>query len=624
MQENKAQIKTRMMRTAAKVWGYPETEAETAFDPLVGLMLSVNADEFERISNDIHQSNTRVLQQMVQLLAPDALTGPLPAHALLNTVSTDESAILSLEEQFFIPQRQVAATEGGIVEKWKDYFFTPTAACHINKCSVRYMATGNRLFTISNSLSKEAKAVATQSNLGAATLWLGIDNPGTSLHNSQFCFQLFNETAQALFYNHLPNTRWYTDGQPLLVQPGYNNEVANSSKLNIEELLRRQNSLTHKVLQQVNAVYRHQFITVQDSIGATTNAQPDLPKEVATSFSSTVVQEIVQSGVRWVKVVFPENIAANLLEQVVCTMNTLPIVNRQLHETTHRLQDLVNIIPLLTDELFFDLLEVSDSDGRLLNVRELGKDPKNGLSVMLRNGGVGRFDERDAAAILEHLIQLLRDESAAFAMLGKDFISGEIKLLQQTVNKLEQQLQSLNPANERVSYLIVRGNEKMVTRNLLVSYWSVAGSMVNDMKAGSHLMPYKTATANHNRTQLLTPTTGGRSRLGPAESIIAYKSAVLSRERIISTEDIRLFCTLQLGDVVENVTVSKGVLIAANNSQGYKKTLDIHIQLQPKAAEDMASRGELDYWKNLLARQLTERSATLLPYRIFFNSNPTL
>lgn len=619
MQENKAQIKTRLMRNAARIWGYPETEAETAFDPLVGLMLAVNAAEFERVSNDIHQSNTRVLQQMVQLLAPDALTGPLPAHALLNTVSTEASATLSIEEQFFIPQRQVAATDGGIVEKWKDYFFTPTTACYINKCSVRYMATGNRLFSISNSLSKEATAIATQSSLGAATLWLGIDGPGINLHQSQFCFQLLNETAQTLFYNHLPNTKWYFDNQPLQAFAGYNDEAANNDKLNIEELLRRQNNLTHKMLQQVNAQYRHLFITLKDAAGITANAQQALPEEIATSFSPAVVQDILKSNVRWVKVVFPENIAASLLEQVVCTVNTLPIVNRQLHETTYRLQDIVNIIPLLTDELFFDLFEVSDSDGRLLNVRALGKDPRNGLSVMLRNGGVGRFDQRDAATILEHLVQLLRDESASFAMLGKDFIAGEIKLLQQTVNKLEQQLQSLNPVNEKVSYLIVRGSEKVANRNLLVSYWSVAGSNANDIKGGSHLMPYKTATAQHNRTQLLTSTTGGRSRLGPAESIIAYKSAVLSRERIISSEDIRLFCTLQLGDTVENVTVSKGVLIAADNSQGYKKTMDVHITLKPKAAEEMADRGELDYWKSLLTRQLTERSATLFPYRIFFN-----
>ena len=624
MQENKAQIKNRMMRTAAKVWGYPETEAETAFDPLVGLLLSVNAAEFERVSNDINQSNIRVLQQMVQLLAPDALTGPLPAHALLNTASTDTYATLHPEEQFFIPQRQITATEGGIIEKWKDYFFTPTATCHVNKCSVRYMATGNRLFSISNSLSKEATAIATDNKLGVATLWIGIDGPGINLNDSQFCFQLFNETAQTLFYNHLPNAKWYFDDRPLQTFAGYNDETANTDKLNIEQLLRGQNNLTHKILQQVNAQYRHLFITLKDAAKITENAQQALPEEIVASFSAALVQDILKSNVRWIKVVFPENIATNLLEQVICTVNTFPIVNRQLHETANRLQDVVNIIPLLTDELFFDLFEVTDSDGRLLNVRELNKDTKNGLSIMLRNGGVGRFDERDAATILEHLIQLLRDESAAFALLGKDFIAGEIKLLQQTVNKLEQQLQSLNPVTEKFSYLIVRGSDTIANRNLLVSYWSVAGGNANAIKAGSHLMPYETAIVDHNRTQLLTPTKGGRSRLGSAENIIAYKSAVLSRERIISTEDIRLFCIVQLGNIVENVTVSKGVLIAADNSQGYKKTIDVHITLQPKAAEDMASRGELDYWKNLLVRQLTERSATLLPYRIFFTQSSNL
>jgi len=204
MQENKTQIKSRMLRTAAKVWGHPETEAETDFDPLVGLMLTVNAAEFERVSNDIHQSNTRVLQQMVQLLAPDALTGPLPSHALLNTVSTDASASLSPMDQFFIPVRQVAATENGVQEKWKDYFFTPAVNCYVTKCSIRYQAAGSRLFRMGNNLSKELMAVSTASNLAPATLWLGIDGAGINLDNSQICFQLFNEAADTLFYHHLP------------------------------------------------------------------------------------------------------------------------------------------------------------------------------------------------------------------------------------------------------------------------------------------------------------------------------------------------------------------------------------------------------------------------------------
>jgi hypothetical protein len=620
MQENQAQIKSRMLRTAAKVWGHPETEAETAFDPLVSLMLAVNASEFERVSNDIHQSNTRVLQQMVQLLAPDALTGPLPAHALMNTISADASTSLSPMDQFFVPVRQVAATETGIQEKWKDYFFTPTAKAYITKCSIRYMAVGNRLFRTSNSLSKEILAISDKTSLSPSTLWLGIDGPGINLNNSQFCFQLSNEAAQTVFYNHLPNAKWFFGyNEPLQHKAGYNDAEANADKLNIEQLLKQQNNLTHKMLQQVNALYRHLFITINDNAAVTTNIQQPLPDEIATSFSPTIIQEINKSNVRWIRIVFPENVANNLLEQVNCSINTFPVVNRHLHESTHRIQDIVNILPLLTDELFFDLHEVSDSDGRLLNVRDLKNERKNDISIMLRRGGVGRFDERDGAAIIEHLIQLLRDESASFAMLGKDFISSELKLLQQTINKLEQQMLSLNPANEKASYLIVRGSQKSAIRNLLVTYWSVAGSNANDIKAGTNLIPYKTASVDHNKTQLVTATTGGRARLGSTESIIAYKSAVLSRERIISQEDVRLFCMLQLGDKVENVTVSKGVMIAADNSQGYKKTVDVRILLERKAYEEATAKKELDYWKQMLNMQLTERSATLLPYRIFFD-----
>ena len=47
---NQDRIKDRILRRAARMWGYSELEAETSFDPIVSLLLSASAAELEKLS----------------------------------------------------------------------------------------------------------------------------------------------------------------------------------------------------------------------------------------------------------------------------------------------------------------------------------------------------------------------------------------------------------------------------------------------------------------------------------------------------------------------------------------------------------------------------------------------
>ena len=51
-QLSKDQIKDRMLKRAAKKWGYNDVELENVFDPIVNLLFDVCAKELEKISND--------------------------------------------------------------------------------------------------------------------------------------------------------------------------------------------------------------------------------------------------------------------------------------------------------------------------------------------------------------------------------------------------------------------------------------------------------------------------------------------------------------------------------------------------------------------------------------------
>jgi hypothetical protein len=298
-------------------------------------------------------------------------------------------------------------------------------------------------------------------------------------------------------------------------------------------------------------------------------------------------------------------------------VNCFPVLNCKLHETLHHMHDILNIVPLYTSDLFFDLHEISDLDGHVYNIRAIEKNAQEKLTVILRQGGIGRFDERDASMIVENIVQLLSDESAAFSVLGRDFLSGELKNLQQIIYKLEQQMITRELNREYTPFLVVRKENNAKLNNLTIGYWSTAGEPGNGIKAGTPLQTYSSGNFNQTQCSLITTTIGGRNRLSASESITAYKSALLSRNRLISMEDIKLFCKLQLGNTAKHIEVKKGVMVPRQVSQGFTRTIDVTIKLNRKDFMEAQEKNQLQYWKDSLVLKLTDKSAALTPFRVF-------
>ena len=62
-------------------------------------------------------------------------------------------------------------------------------------------------------------------------------------------------------------------------------------------------------------------------------------------------------------------------------------------------------------------------------------------TYVVRKGGVERFETRNAAQILNYMVELLRDESAAFAIYGRDAITSDLRELNQNLNLISQKLE---------------------------------------------------------------------------------------------------------------------------------------------------------------------------------------
>ncbi|THU38476.1 hypothetical protein FAM09_17570 [Niastella caeni] len=625
--ENREQIKNRMMKTAARLWGYSEDETESSFDPLVNVLFSACALELEKINNEIHASRARLLERMVQLLSPEVLCGPLPSHAIMHTKTIEREAWMDESDQFYCAQKSdgTFSFNGGV--GYKDIYFAPTASFYLNRALVTYLATGHQLFRYREMISKEVITHCSPGKeLEQRVLWIGITGVRFNLHNTQYYFEIRNEANKELFYQNLSQTRWFYGNEELDVVPGYNQENISGEHLNIEQLLIRKNTACWKLKEFINDYYKSKFITIRrrndkDITGNIENS--GWPAELLQVFDKPGLDSLKASDVHWIKIQFPENISSAVLQDVVCQVNCFPVLNGKLNRTLHSMHDMLNIVPLQSNDIFFDLHEISDNDGHIYNLRAIEKNAQEKLTVILRQGGIGRFDERDASMIVEHIVQLISDESAAFAVLGRGFMSGELQRLQQIIYKLEQQMITKELNKEYTPFLVVRKeeeeefDEETPLSTLAVSYWSTGGERGNDIKAGTALQTYRSESMYDGSSLLMTTTIGGRNRLSASESITAYKSALLSRNRLISMEDIKIFCKLQMGNTAQHINVTKGVMVPRQLSQGFTRTIDVTIKLNRKDYMDAEDKNQLQYWKESLAMKLADKSAGLTPFRVF-------
>ena len=154
MQESRNQIKARLLKNASRMWGYAETESENNFDPLVSMLMTACAAELEKISGEIQGTRARVLERLVQLLSPDALTGVISAHAIATATPTENIFELSEQTQFYTTKKTISNSELDETVS-KDYYFSPTADFRLTKASIRFIAAGNSLYSLSNQVNKE-------------------------------------------------------------------------------------------------------------------------------------------------------------------------------------------------------------------------------------------------------------------------------------------------------------------------------------------------------------------------------------------------------------------------------------------------------------------------------------
>jgi hypothetical protein len=618
MTTSKQHIKESMMQSAARFWGLPETETDASFDPLVGLLMGACATELEKINGEIESSRSRVLERLVQLLSPEALTGVLPAHAIAYAMPTEQVGKTNAGDQFYTSKR-FAPKQDEEQAAQKDIYFSPVGNFLLHKAAIKYKAVGNKIIQTDGG-TNNAQQIIASNNYALPTnhLWLGIDTKALNVNGMRFYFDVLHQSQKKQFFNQLPKAIWYADGQKINHELGYPLKRKDVNYFDIDAVLNRDISATEKIENHIHEFYRQQFITLHDDQNNISNnyTKQSVPDAIKNIFAEKDLIQMQANTLFWICIEFPENVNNIVLDDIIVNTNCFPVVNRHLYDINFRIKEFVNIIPLLSEETFLDIYNIADQRGRLLHLRN-NNDEEDDFSILLRYGGVGRFDNREAAETVDKLIHLLREETAAFSILGNDFLQNEMTSLQQTINKLEQQITNKQLLKGSTPYLVINNKQTDTRQTVYVKFWSSNGAAANLIKAATPLSVYSSSQFESGSTKLITNTQGGRNKLNDTEKVLAYKSAVLSKQKLVTNEDIAAFCRLRLAMADATIDIKKGFSVLAGQEHGLVRTLDVHIVLHQRDMMALKEKGTIVFWQDDINNAIMQHSNFFIPVRVF-------
>jgi hypothetical protein len=613
---SKEVIKNRMIRHALTYWGVKHTED---LDPIVKLILEALSSELYNLGNEIKDTQVRILEKISNLLAPDFLTAPSPAHGILHAAPVEPTEVLTTTTAF-CAQRKIASKQNEAPDTTLEIFFSPVDGVQVFDAQVAYMATGGNMYLYDGAFNKQQVMRAKGRHMEINTLWLGlkVNQKVDDLSNLFFYFDWKNMESRLAHsvYQLLPLTKWYVNDKTLRTVQGLQYQDTNRHRDNYENIFAEYDLLS-LIEKDIKDYYLPRYVSIGSELPASIAELKQLyPESFKNSFAENELMKLTDK-LLWLKIVFPAAMQQEYLDDVNIYCNALPVMNRQLNEMKYRLKGGSNIIPLKTPDYnqFVSVRSLSGDTHQYRAVPYRKMEEEQSGTYTLRNGGVERFDERNARELISYLLELLRSESAAFAAYGYDFIATTLKEMNQKISLMEQKTKGYANNAEVPNYIIVKpfqGEDMMYTE-----YWTTLAETANNVRAGTKMQLNKGVKVKQDNLMLMTTTTGGRGKLRPEERLNAFRYGIMTRNRIITAEDIRNFCFYELGDRITAVNIERGYEMSAGAKEAFTRT--INIILTPVESADLKSK-EWEVLCEQLRSKLQSRSGLSNNYRILLQS----
>lgn len=589
------------------------------FDPVVRFLTGAIASELEKVYQHIDDTEMRLQKRLAEVLLPEYYHLPQPAHALLYARTSTDQLVLDETAQF------EHKTEGDA----KDVVFSPVFTTRVLPAEIKIIATDYEVIDVDNRPRlQRRKSVEEAQEVQRLLLGFESAEPISNWQGASLYFDIkgaagdSSERLQLLAA--VKRASCIVRRNVLRTRPGLpSQEIELEDKLNGNE--RYQNI--------VRARYENHFLTFSET---------EFPLQETESSALRLVEWFGQNERFEMTDTFRESLEENDRElywleirlnrpvrisqaaaRLHVRFNVFPVANRKLngHEKGkhHWLRNqAIKWIQIEPEDDFVSIRKVYEENPP--EYPEFTYKPFSEFreeqrpAYTLRMGGVGRWDNYNAWHRLSYLVNILQEnfkkdelvEQAAGALSLED-------IHQLLSKKIAGAPENASPSST-VYVLLHTGNKAGVRAR--VEYWTSIGEDANDIPAKTRLIcnsAHKSRFDNQS-IELVSPTADGKNPLNRTEQLMAMKSTLLGRDRIVTREDLKDFCKVHLGDKINEISITDTV--GSDPRYDFGMTRMIQVMLHPSKnyiKED---------WEGICLQVQTlieQKSSSNIPYRIITN-----
>lgn len=590
MDKRYLRIKERLLDRALDLWGI---EDERQLDPVVDLLLEAVAFESFQLEETLARADAALLGRLSRLLIPQKWMLPRPAHGLLSVHPKSGEHLMELSPYDHFSVNRVVQ---GV--KSPPLFFTPLYATQLLDAQIRYRLWGTQLEELGRRRCYTEQAFAEEDRLGDHTLYLGIQIAEENLvHTDRLRFAILPERGELLPF--LSEIKAFDACEhPLVIQ-----------SQNIPEA-----SYEGHYVQDLKEHYCHYLyeIELQESKASCslTSLFPKLKEELHELHD-------VASQLYWIRLEFPAVFTLDDMASMGVHLNTVPVINRRLIRKLHSLEREGRILSLSTSDQghFLSIESLEDNLGKVYIPRERSYEAGALGVYSLYFGDLERFDASDAQRQLRRVLQLVREEGNAFSAVDNSSFASVLKELQDRLTTLEKTVGKMQ-SESGPSKAFLMTMPEAEAEHLALSYWESTGGLANGLSPQDIIQSLEPDKFDSASIRLRTKTKGGRAAETEDMLIAHLRYGLLSKERIVTREDVKSYLKHRLGITLKQVDLRDGVTISQEPNKGLVRCTDVFLELVKQGTE--LNEEEQAHLSSRLETELKERSVAHTTYKVRF------
>lgn len=582
-------IKERILKQAMELWGVTDV---SDMDPVVDLLLDVFAYESSKLHQEIEQSDSRILHRLSRILIDHKWSLPTPAHALLTiTPNKGEQCMLEVDDHFYAEKSIFGKGDVQI-------FMTPLFAHELVDAKIKALIHDTEICFVEEKAAPTLEIFNKRDRLPDYCVWMGIDidkERFSELVDLTLCIKPSDWSLVPFLKN-------------ITFHDCKGNRLSSVNGINISKT----NSADH-YFNEIKDYYNDLYFTVD--LSQASKVKHSLHQMFPDAFKSDETTNLVP--LLWLKVNFPIIFSKEQLGEIEIYLNTFPVVNRQLIYKQHDFSSTGKIIPLRCPKKtqFLNILQIEDNTGcKYVNrLNQFDEKPTGVYSLYF--GELERFDSDNARSMISKVLQLMKEDGNAFAAMNPDALSTQLKDLFKKINEIEKSLDSsLKEDNKVKAFILTVPRRDASTAE--IKYWVTSGTLANGLDERTLVQQFNTEKYDASGLFFRTRMQGGSAHDTEQDLINSLRYGLLTRDRIVSKEDIRSYILHKIGKYVEDIDIRNGVSISSDPKKGIIRTTEIRIKLH---VQDNLSIPDLPELAQYLERDLAQRSVCNSSYKLVFH-----